>query len=125
MDNLLYIIPLFGVLALVFMTIQSSWVGKQDPGTDKMKRIADNIADGAMSFLKAEYQVLAIFVSYFLFCQIHDYLDSDWLAVLPLPENAKEQRVLSFKSQGSNTQLNPIVSSNPPKPFETSGLFMK
>ena len=70
-------------------------------------------------------QVLAIFVSYFLFCQIHDYLDSDWLAVLPLPENAKEQRVLSFKSQGSNTQLNPIVSSNPPKPFETSGLFMK
>ncbi|MEM8527087.1 MAG: sodium-translocating pyrophosphatase [Bacteroidota bacterium] len=56
------LIPAFGVLALIFMAIQSSWVGKQDVGNEKMARIAKNIADGAMAFLRAEYKVLAIFV---------------------------------------------------------------
>lgn len=41
---------------------RSSWVNKQDAGSDQMKKIAKNIADGAMAFLKAEYSVLAIFV---------------------------------------------------------------
>ncbi len=62
MESLFYAIPAFGVLALVFMWIQSSWVSKQEVGTEKMARIAKNIADGAMAFLKAEYSVLAIFV---------------------------------------------------------------
>ena len=35
---------------------------EQDPGDEKMVRIANSISDGAMSFLKAEYSVLAIFV---------------------------------------------------------------
>ena len=52
----------FGLLALAFVFIKSAWVSKQDEGEDRMKRIAKNIADGAMSFLKAEYKVLAIFV---------------------------------------------------------------
>ncbi len=52
----------FGILALAFVFIKSAWVSKQDEGEDRMKRIAKNIADGAMSFLKAEYKVLAIFV---------------------------------------------------------------
>ncbi len=39
-----------------------SWVSKQDSGDSKMKAISDSIAEGAMSFLKAEYRVLAIFV---------------------------------------------------------------
>ena len=39
-----------------------SWVSKQDGGTSKMKEISDSIAEGAMSFLKAEYRVLSIFV---------------------------------------------------------------
>ena len=38
------------------------WVTKQDVGTEKMARIAKNISDGAMAFLKAEYKVLAVFV---------------------------------------------------------------
>jgi K(+)-stimulated pyrophosphate-energized sodium pump len=49
-------------LALLFVFVKSAWVSKQDAGSDKMKRIAKNIADGAMSFLKAEYKILAIFV---------------------------------------------------------------
>ncbi|WP_159947093.1 sodium-translocating pyrophosphatase [Polaribacter septentrionalilitoris] len=52
----------FGLLALAFVFIKSAWVSKQDEGDNKMKRIAKNIADGAMAFLKAEYKVLAIFV---------------------------------------------------------------
>ncbi|WP_422105959.1 sodium-translocating pyrophosphatase [Winogradskyella sp.] len=62
MDILIKGLPAFGVLALLFVFIKSAWVSKQDQGTDKMKRIAKNIADGAMSFLKAEYKILAIFV---------------------------------------------------------------
>jgi K(+)-stimulated pyrophosphate-energized sodium pump len=62
MDSLLYILPLFGVLALVYMFFQAIWVTKQDAGNEKMRSISDAIAEGAMSFLKAEYRVLAIFV---------------------------------------------------------------
>ena len=61
-QNLVYAIPAFGVLALIFTFWKSSWVSKQEVGTDKMARIAKNISDGAMAFLKAEYKVLAIFV---------------------------------------------------------------
>ncbi|ULC59295.1 sodium-translocating pyrophosphatase [Flaviramulus sp. BrNp1-15] len=62
MDLIIKFLPLFGVVALLFVFIKSAWVSKQDQGTDKMKRIAKNIADGAMSFLKAEYKILSIFV---------------------------------------------------------------
>ncbi|MCG8601925.1 MAG: sodium-translocating pyrophosphatase [Verrucomicrobiales bacterium] len=62
MNALLVLVPIFGIIALGFTFWRSSWVGKQDPGTDTMKKIADNIAVGAMAFLRAEYKVLAIFV---------------------------------------------------------------
>ncbi len=56
-------LPAFGVLALIFVVIKNNWVSKQDVGNEKMSRIAKNIADGAMSFLKAEYKILSIFVA--------------------------------------------------------------
>ena len=62
MQNLLYVLPLFGVMGLLYVVWKSAWVAKQDAGTDKMKKIAGHIAEGAMAFLKAEYKVLAIFV---------------------------------------------------------------
>ncbi len=61
-STILTAVPALGVLALIFMAIRYNWVGKQDPGTPRMVRIAENISDGAMAFLKAEYRVLAIFV---------------------------------------------------------------
>lgn len=61
-DTLFYLIPAFGILALAFTAWKSAWVSKQDPGTDKMVRIAQYISDGAMAFLRAEYKVLGIFV---------------------------------------------------------------
>jgi K(+)-stimulated pyrophosphate-energized sodium pump len=62
MSTLVYILPLFGVVGLIYMAILQSWVVKQDAGNDKMRFISDSIADGAMAFLKAEYRVLSIFV---------------------------------------------------------------
>ncbi len=62
MEYLIKGLPAFGVLALLFVFIKSAWVNKQDQGDDKMKKIAKNIADGAMSFLKAEYKILSVFV---------------------------------------------------------------
>jgi len=55
--------PLFGVLGLLYVIWKSAWVSNQDAGTDKMKKIAGHIAEGAMAFLKAEYKVLSIFVA--------------------------------------------------------------
>ncbi|NVJ89323.1 MAG: sodium-translocating pyrophosphatase [Flavobacteriaceae bacterium] len=63
MDLIVQFLPLFGVLAILFVVIKSAWVSKQDEGDDKMKTIAKNIADGAMSFLKAEYKILSVFVA--------------------------------------------------------------
>ena len=62
MTSFLYVLPLFGVLGLVYMFFLWSWVNKQDAGNDKMQGIASAIADGALAFLNAEYRVLAIFV---------------------------------------------------------------
>lgn len=56
------LVPIFGVIALLYTFIQSNWVSKQDAGNDKMKIISGHIADGAMAFLKAEYKILTYFV---------------------------------------------------------------
>ncbi len=58
----MYAIPAFGVLALLYTFWKSAWVSKQEVGTERMGRIANNISEGAMAFLRAEYKVLAIFV---------------------------------------------------------------
>jgi K(+)-stimulated pyrophosphate-energized sodium pump len=62
MENLVYYLPLFGVVGLVYMAYLWGWVSKQDAGDSKMQGIANAIAEGAMSFLNAEYRVLGIFV---------------------------------------------------------------
>jgi len=62
MASLFYLVPVFGILALLYTFVKSSWVVKQDAGTDRMKEIAKYIAEGAMAFLKAEYKVLAYYV---------------------------------------------------------------
>lgn len=62
MDVLFYLIPVFGIIALIYTFVQSSWVSKQNAGNDRMKEISGYISDGAMAFLKAEYKVMAYFV---------------------------------------------------------------
>ena len=63
MEQIVTFLPAFGVLGLLYVFIRSGWVSKQDVGEEKMAKIAKNIADGAMSFLKAEYKILSIFVA--------------------------------------------------------------
>lgn len=60
--EMFYLVPAFGVLALIYTVIKGSWVSKQDAGNDRMKEIAKYIAEGAMAFLKAEYKILTYFV---------------------------------------------------------------
>ena len=62
MESIIYILPVFGILGLLYMAGLYSWVGKQDSGNEKMSGIAQHIAEGAMSFLKAEYRMLFVFV---------------------------------------------------------------
>lgn len=60
--DLFVLVPIFGVIALLYTFIQSNWVSKQNAGNEKMKIISGHIADGAMAFLKAEYKILTYFV---------------------------------------------------------------
>ena len=61
MNNLVYVVPAFGVVALIFTFIKARWVTKQDAGDEKMQELAGHIADGAMAFLKAEWKILSYF----------------------------------------------------------------
>jgi K(+)-stimulated pyrophosphate-energized sodium pump len=63
MENLtIYLIPVFGVAAILFTIYKASWVRRQSMGNEKMIKIATYIYDGAMAFIKAEYMILSIFV---------------------------------------------------------------
>jgi len=62
MENIINILPFFGVVALLFVIWKSAWVNKQEVGDEKMANIAKNITAGAMAFLRAEYKILSIFV---------------------------------------------------------------
>ncbi|MDG1570924.1 sodium-translocating pyrophosphatase [Robiginitalea sp. M366] len=62
MEQIVNYLWAFGLLGLLYVFVRNAWVSKQEVGDAKMARIAKNIADGAMSFLKAEYKILSIFV---------------------------------------------------------------
>ena len=63
MDNYMYLVPVAAVVALLFAAYLANKVSKMDAGTDRMKEIADAIAEGARAFLGAEYKILVIFVA--------------------------------------------------------------
>ena len=62
MEQLVYVAPAAGVLALLFALAKAAWVKKQDAGTSKMQEIAALVQEGAMAFLGREYKVLGVFV---------------------------------------------------------------
>jgi K(+)-stimulated pyrophosphate-energized sodium pump len=63
MENLIYLVPMMGVVGLLYTLIKFNWVSKQDAGSARMKEISTFIAEGAMAFLKAEWKILAYFVA--------------------------------------------------------------
>jgi K(+)-stimulated pyrophosphate-energized sodium pump len=62
MDKLIYLVPVMGIVGLLYTLVKFNWVSRQDAGTDRMKEISNYIAEGAMAFLKAEWKVLGYFV---------------------------------------------------------------
>jgi K(+)-stimulated pyrophosphate-energized sodium pump len=63
MYNLFYVVPILGIIGLLYTFIQFSWVSRQDAGSDRMKEISNYISEGAMAFLKAEWKILGYFVA--------------------------------------------------------------
>ena len=61
-NNLIYFIPVMGLIGIVFMIGKSAWVNKQETGDAAMTELSGYIADGAMAFLKAEWKILSYFV---------------------------------------------------------------
>jgi len=61
-ENLFYLIPASGIIAIIFGFIKSSWINKQNPGNEKMQEIGLAIREGATAFIVREYKVLAMFV---------------------------------------------------------------
>ncbi|ANM30897.1 potassium transporter [Acidobacteria bacterium Mor1] len=62
LTTLTYLVPVAGLLALIYAFIKAQWINKQDVGTDLMAELATAIAEGARTFLRQEYKVLFVFV---------------------------------------------------------------
>ncbi len=61
MNQIVYLVPAFGLVGLLYTAWKFSWVSKQDAGNDKMQELSGYIADGAIAFLKAEWKILSYF----------------------------------------------------------------
>jgi K(+)-stimulated pyrophosphate-energized sodium pump len=48
-NNLIYCIPLMGLIGILVMLVKSAWVVKQDAGDENMQVLSGYIADGAMA----------------------------------------------------------------------------
>lgn len=73
------LVPLAGILALLFALAMANLVRKEEDGTDKMKEIASAIREGASAFLLSEYRVLIIFVAVLFFVlgfALHNWLEA-------------------------------------------------
>ncbi|MFN3850024.1 MAG: sodium-translocating pyrophosphatase [Spirosomataceae bacterium] len=61
MNQIVYLVPLFGIIGLIYTFWKFNWVSKQPAGDENMQRLSGYIADGAIAFLKAEWKILAMF----------------------------------------------------------------
>ncbi|MBN2724007.1 MAG: sodium-translocating pyrophosphatase [Deltaproteobacteria bacterium] len=62
MSNIIFAVPVFGIIALAFAWWKASKINAVEEGTDRMKEIAGYVREGAMAFLKSEYKILIWFV---------------------------------------------------------------
>ena len=59
--DLLFLVPVAGVLAILFALYLARWVLAQDKGTPAMQDVADRIFEGAMAFLNRQYRAIGLF----------------------------------------------------------------
>ena len=57
-----WLAPLAAAIGLVVAFALTTWIGKQDEGTDRMKEISGYIREGAFAFLKSEYKIMVIVI---------------------------------------------------------------
>lgn len=60
MENIFYLVPVAAIIALLFAWYFFRQMMKQSEGTASMKRIAQFVREGAMSYLKQQYKVVSI-----------------------------------------------------------------
>ena len=60
MENLIYLAPIAGVIAVLFAIYKTVMINKSEEKKKKMKEISGSIAEGAKAFLFAEYKILII-----------------------------------------------------------------
>ena len=58
--DLVWVIPVSGVVALLFVVYLAWDVLRRDTGTPEMKRVGDTIYEGAVAFIKRQYLTIAI-----------------------------------------------------------------
>ena len=68
MNTMFTLVPVLGVLGLLFAFFQAQKIQKEDSGNERMKEIAHAIAEGAQAFLFAEYKILLFFVCSLFLC---------------------------------------------------------
>ncbi len=56
-------IPAVGLAGMLFALASYIWIIRQDEGNTKMKELSKEIHDGAMVFLRREYQIILVFVA--------------------------------------------------------------
>jgi K(+)-stimulated pyrophosphate-energized sodium pump len=57
---LIYVIPIAGILGLLFVAYLTRSIFRKDTGTPEMKAIGDAIREGAMAYLARQYRTIAI-----------------------------------------------------------------
>lgn len=62
MQIIAFLAPLLGIFGLLMAKSLYSYVAEQSPGSEKMVEISDAIHEGAMIFLKREYNILMYFI---------------------------------------------------------------
>ncbi len=108
-ETILLLVPLAGVIALVYAFMRARWINRQEAGTDSMIEIAGHIADGARAFLRREYRVLVVFVlavAALLAVANMGEVDSSWLIAVSFITGAFCSGLAGFIGMNVATKAN-------------------
>ncbi len=104
MERVLYLVPMIGILTLVFAWYLAEKVRRQDAGTERMKEIATAISEGAKAFLMSEYKILIVFVlALFLLIGIGT---SNWITAISFISGALFSTLAGYFGMNVATKAN-------------------
>ncbi|BAV06243.1 K(+)-stimulated pyrophosphate-energized sodium pump [Filimonas lacunae] len=103
------LVPLMGIIGLLYTLIKFKWVSKQEAGSSHMVQISQYIAEGAMAFLKAEWKVLSYFVvivALLLGVMAQSNPNSSWLIAVAFVIGAVSSAVAGYIGMKIATKAN-------------------